>query len=81
MTPETMEKLFDTFLSTLKNCYIWIEDVYITGVLAEIADISIASLNKWVHLSVPNKTKSYISAHANDFSPQERLALWQKHFG
>ena len=34
MSPETAKKLFVSFEATMKKYYVWIEDVYITGILA-----------------------------------------------
>ena len=80
LSPETANILFDAFEKTLKSCYVWIEDVYITGVLAEISDVKISSLNRWVHMTPPNKSSDFIVAHSSQYSPLERKNLWHSYF-
>ena len=79
MTPQIAKTLFQSFESSLKSCYVWIEDVYITGVLAQMNGIKISNLQKYIHLE-PHKDKRFISFHAGNISLEERITLWHKYF-
>ena len=83
LTPQIGSKLFQTFLRTFKENYVWIEDVYLTGILADLANIGRIHVENLVYFEIPNSTSDFFTAHPYlewNLSPQERLKVWHELF-
>ena len=83
VSPENIKKLFNTFKSSMDQSYIWMEDVYITGILAKLSDISLLSIQHLIHLKkeAPTKNSQFMLAHNEGSTPMGRFLLWQEFFG
>jgi hypothetical protein len=47
MSPGNAKKILASFEATMKETYIWMEDVYITGLLANISNIEHENIKKF----------------------------------
>jgi len=83
VSPENIKKLFNTFKSSMDQSYIWMEDVYITGILAKLSDIGLLSIQHLIHLKkeAPTKNSQFMLAHNEGSTPMGRFLLWQEIFG
>ena len=81
MSPETAKKLFVSFEATMKKYYVWIEDVYITGILAGLNNIEYENTYKWTHFGKPDNTTKFMTAHVSGPEPKEWIKIWHGIFG
>ena len=82
MSPIIMKKLFETFKRTMKSTYIWIEDIYITGILSKLNNIGFVNLRHLIHSNniAPNNTTLFMIAQTENLEPKEITSLWQNIF-
>ena len=81
MSPETAKKLFVSFEATMKKYYVWIEDVYITGILAGLNNIEYENTYKWTHFGKPDNTTNFMTCHFSGPEPKEWIKIWHDSFG
>ena len=81
MPVEITWKLYMLFESTLKEHYVWIEDVYLTGILPEILDIDMVNLEGLIQFDEPNiETSDIMIADAHNLGKDDRIKLWHDLF-
>merc|ERR1711935_991193 len=62
MSPKITMRIFDLFSSTLKEDYIWIEDIYLTGILRQKENVSLVDLGEQF-ITKHESDSSFIAAH------------------
>ena len=80
MSPENTQKILASFEATMRESYIWMEDVYITGILAGMNNIKYSNIKKLTHYSVPNNNTNFMTAHVKGLKPQEWIQIWHEIF-
>ena len=88
MSLQNTLKMLKSFEATMTEFYIWMEDVYITGILPSRNNIEHEDLNKQVILDGyqlkvskdPNIATQFIAAHVNFLEPKDWIETWHKIF-
>ena len=81
MPADVPSKLLYLFENTLKENYIWIEDVYLTGILAEILDIDMVDLQDLIQFTEPtNEINGIMVANVNMLDVDSRIKRWHELF-
>ena len=80
MSPENIRKIFKTFESTLRKHYLWIEDVYLTGVLASMNNLEYENTYPITHFGKPSKEDIFMTCHVSGLSPDDWLQHWHSLF-
>ena len=78
MTKNVTMKMLDLFNSTLKQNYIWIEDIYITGILRQLNNVSLVDLHGQF-ATKHGSNISFIAAHFDPLDPKQRMIFWEKY--
>ena len=79
MTIQSAMDLFATFARIVDETYVWIEDVYITGVLSRTAKIDLIDLSSVLPIGGPNSNFLAAGLRENyDLKTQKRI--WEKTF-
>ena len=79
MSPENCAKLFDSFEKTVKKYYIWIEDVYITGILAAMNNLKYVNTYSITHFGKPENNQ-FMTNHLSGPKPKEWIKVWHDLF-
>ena len=72
--------LVDLFKASFKENYLWIEDVYITGILRQLGGMSYVDMFPLIIGGDPGNELNFISAHLNSMTPRERRNKWRQLF-
>ena len=83
MSPKNIRKIFKTFESTLLKHYLWIEDVYLTGVLASMnnleygnsGDILCKNTYPTTYIGKNSEEDSFMTCHVR-LLPDDWLQYW-----
>ena len=75
MSPKTLLAILGLFNSTIKEHYIWIEDVYITGILREELNVSLVNIQAKFTVKYEGNA-TFIAAHLDYLNPRQRLKFW-----
>ena len=83
MSPKVMEKLLSSFKKTMKENYIWMEDIYITGILPKLSNIQLLTIRPLVYKKLEKSTKNpkFMLAHCENLTPVELVSIYQDLFG
>ena len=76
MTPKTSLRLLDLLNTTLKQDYIWIENIYLTGILRQKLNFSLVDIGKQFIKNYETNT-SFMAAHLDYLNPKERIQFWK----
>ena len=76
MTPKTSLRLLDLFNTTLKQDYIWIENIYLTGILRQKLNFSLVDVGEQFIKNYETNT-SFMAAHLDYLNPKERMQVWK----
>ena len=80
MSPTHSKKIFANFEATLKEYYVWLEDFYITGILAGMSNIEYKDFHPLFMYGKPNKTSNVLACHVPRVKPKEFMKVWNKSF-
>ena len=69
-------RILDSFSSTLKEDYIWIEDIFLTGILRQKKNVSLVDLEEQF-ITKYETGSSFIAAHLHYLNPNQRLEFWK----
>ena len=69
-------RILDSFSSTLKEDYIWIEDIFLTGILRQKENVSLVDLEE-LFITKYEAGTSFIAAHLDYLNPNQRLEFWK----
>ena len=76
MTPKTSLILLDLLNTTLKQDYIWIENIYLTGILRQKLNFSLVDVGEQFIKNYETNT-SFMAAHLDYLNPKERMQFWK----
>ena len=77
MSPKNIRKIFKTFESTLLKHYLWIEDVYLTGVLASMNNLEYENTYPTTHIGKNSEDLDFMTCHLTMvLLPDDWLQYW-----
>ena len=76
MSPNMTMRILDSFTSTLKDDYIWIEDIFLTGILRQKENVSLIDVED-LFITKYEAGSSFIAAHLDYLNPNQRLEFWK----
>ena len=76
MSPEHSKKIFANFEATMKEKYVWLEDFYITGLLAGMSKIEYKDFSNQFKRGKPKRNANVLTCHVNKLKPQKWIKLW-----
>ena len=80
MSPQNTRNILKSFEATMKESYFWMEDVYITGILAAMNNIEHEDIKKLTYYSRPNNATNFMTAHVSGLKPEEWIEIWHEVF-
>ena len=76
MTPKTSLRLLDLLNTTLKQDYLWIENIYLTGILRQKLNFSLVDIGEQFIKNYETNT-SFMAAHLDYLNPKEHMQVWK----
>ena len=76
MTPKTSLRILGMFNTTMKQDYIWIENIYLTGILRQKLNISLVDMDE-LFIEKHETNTSFMAAHLDYLNPKQRLQFWK----
>ena len=76
MSPEHSKTIFANFEATMKEKYVWLEDFYITGLLAGMSKIEYKDFSNQFKRGKPKRNANVLTCHVNKLKPQKWIKLW-----
>ena len=81
MSKQTCKSLFETFTKSFKDVYIWIEDVYITGILSVLSNIELIDLRLLLRPGTPRINSKFLAAGLRkNYLLKDQERIWKRFF-
>ena len=64
----------------MKEYYVWLEDFYITGILAGMSNIEYKDFGPMFMYGIPDENSNVLTCHVPGLKPTKWIKIWNKSF-